>query len=484
MPGDAANPAGAPGALDLEIDGNPGELTFDAAGGIVRGTGGELQVSVAEARAADERPGELIGALQSGGLQVATSAGDGPPDDAVTLADTQLALWNDLGGAPLAVVMDTTTYHHARQALRGDTRAHNLLDLNLLAVAAVFFDYVIIQPDLITLETEEAGFTRIVYAAPGEDAHIEALHQVAVEECAGNRDDLQNAWQTFLNSQAVELDLDQAPLSPQDDNYYAYSGQDLPSDPDEIVEYVTQQTVRAVFNDRVAGALQLPYLASSVRLPVSQELIRSHAELLLMLRRVLGHKPADGAAQPGPFTPPEPMYAPLMLGVLLDRAAKAGGGASVMDRLVELREEMSDVRKFLRDHPDRGDWHEDPRKLLNELSGRLNADLKKSGVAKAQKAALTATAGATGLAFGPAASLAVKVLQVLLPEDAAATAARRMFQCEIFLLSDITQEAAQIATVDAQVDKVWGQPMDKATRKMLNRIAHLNADPLLRIGQI
>jgi hypothetical protein len=483
MPGDAADFAGAQGALDLEIDGSTGELAFDAAGGIVRGAGGELSVSADEVSAARERPGELVGALQSGGLQAAISTGDGVAED-MALADTQLALWNELGGAPLAVVMDTTTYHHARQALRGDIRAHNLLDLNLLAVAAVFFDYVFIQPDLIQPETEEADFTRIVYAAPGEDAHIKALHRLAVDECKRSRADLQEAWRTFLRDPSVELDLAHAPMGPEDDRYYRWSVQDLPSDRGHVVDDVTQQTVRAAFNDRVAGALQLPYLASSVRLPVSRELIRSHRELLFMLRRVLGHQPGGGATEAGPFTPPEPMYAPLMLGVLLDCASKAGSGGSVMDCLASLRERMSDVRAFLRDHPERADWHERPQALLREVSGRLNADLKKTGVAKAQNASLVATEGATGLLFGPIASLAVKVLQALLPKDAAANAARQIFRREILLLSDVTREATQIATVEAQIEKVWGRPMDSATRKTLDRIANLNADPLISIGHV
>jgi hypothetical protein len=481
MPDGPADPTGAPSALDLEIDGNAGELRFAAAGGTVRGARGELQISATEARAARERPGELTAALRSGGLQATSSAGAGVD---LTLADTQLALWNELGGAPLAVVMDTTTYHHARQALRGDIRAHNLLDLNLLAVAAVFFDYVFIQPDLLTLETEESPFTRIVQPAPGEHAHIKALHQVAVDECDRDHGRLQQAWRTFLNDDSVELDLAQAPMGPRDDNYYTWSGFDLPSGRGQVIEYVTQQTVRAVFNDRLAAALQLPYLASSVRLPVSQQLIRSHAELLSMLRHVLGHQPAEGVAQPSPFAPPEPMYAPLMLGVLLERAAKAGGGDSLMQCLMELREEKADVREYLRDHPDRGDWHEDPRKLIREVSGRLNANPAKGGVAKAQKTALLATVGATGLALGPVASLAIKMLQALLPEAAAAKAVRKLFQRELFLLADITREAAQMATVDAQVKKVWGRSMDDATVAALNRIAHLNADALLRPGQI
>jgi hypothetical protein len=37
--------------------------------------------------------------------------------------------------------------------------------------------------------------------------------------------------------------------------------------------------------------------------------------------------------------------------------------------------------------------------------------------------------------------------------------------------------------VDTQVERVWGKPMDNTTRKMLNRIASLNADALLRTGQ-
>lgn len=483
MPGDAANSASAPAALDLEIDGNAGELEFGAAGGTVRGAGGELPVTADEVRAAGDRPAELVAALDAGGLTAATSASESTDED-MALADTQLALWEELGGVPLAVVMDTTTYHHARQALRGDIRAHNLLDLNLLAVAAVFFDFLLIQPDLITPETEDSRFTHIVFAAPGEDAHIDALHRRAVDECERSRGDLEDAWRTYLRDPSVQLDLGRAPMSAGDDRYYRWSSQDMPSDRSAVDDYVTQQTVRAMFNDRLAAALELPYMASSVRLPVARELISSHAELLFMLGRVLGHVPAGGDTDPGPFTPAQPMYAPLMLGVLLDRASKAGGGDSVMDCLAELREQMSDVRAFLREHPGRAGWHERPQELLSEVSGRLNADLKKSKVTKAQKAAWVATAGATGLAFGPMATLAVKVLEALLPEDAAAKAARRMFRADMFLLSDVTREAAQIATVDAQVNKVWGQPMDSATRKTLDRIAHLNADPLLRIGHI
>jgi hypothetical protein len=203
-------------------------LSVGADGGTVRGAGGELQLSAAEAWAGSDRSHEVIGALQSGGVQAATSAGD-VLDDAVAFADTQYELWAELGGAPLVVVMDTTTYHHAREALRGDLRAHNLLDLNLLAVAAVFFDYVLIQPDLIAPEPEEMEFTRIVRPAKGEAAQIEALHRVAVDDCARELGDLQDAWRTFLRDDRVTLDLRRAPYGPRDDRYYSFSGQDLPS---------------------------------------------------------------------------------------------------------------------------------------------------------------------------------------------------------------------------------------------------------------
>lgn len=95
---------------------------------------------------------------------------------------------------------------------------------------------------------------------------------------------------------------------------------------------------------------------------------------------------------------------------------------------------------------------------------------------------MTAAAGASGAALGPAASLAVKVLEVLLPEDAAAKAARRIFQREIFLLADVTQEAAELATMSTQIERVWGREMDKQTHKTLNWIASLNADPLLTVA--
>jgi hypothetical protein len=121
-------------------------------------------------------------------------------------------------------------------------------------------------------------------------------------------------------------------------------------------EFASLQTVRSEFNDRIADALGLPYLASSVRLAPASALTNEHAQMLEALRAV-----ARGIA-PSAGPQGRTFKAPFLLGLLLEQMDSL---SQFPDRLADLRERFARFRDWLTNHPGRERWDAYPQELTS-----------------------------------------------------------------------------------------------------------------------
>ena len=252
-------------------------------------------------------------------------------------------LRDELSAGRLAVLVDTTTYKNAREAVSSDRVPSPiaLLDLSVLTVAAVCFDEIVIQPDLIDTPHEIAGVTHIL------DLDVAQRHDLANVYRAASRaarrpydlNRYEDNWATFLNRApgTVHLDMDSVPDTRQEEYWEsfnfvaAFDPTSSVGGSNELETYLAVQTVRTCFNDEVAGVLDVPYLASSVRLPVYARLIGAKADVVRVLTSVMGDVVRSPASASHPRFARVKLAAPFLLAMILRRMTAPrtiGGGCS------------------------------------------------------------------------------------------------------------------------------------------------------------
>lgn len=378
------------------------------------------------------------------------------------------------------VMVDATTYHHAIVAVQQrKLTAYTLLDLNLLAVAAVFFDAVIVQPERLEPGGAVAEFTHVLPIADGEHADLRSLYDDALSECERQGAFFQKAWCRLLRNDQLDLGLD-ADWQPHefDEQFYRHDAQDFPTrDFAKFRRYVRLQTARAVYNDLVAGALGIPYVASSVRVAAANAMIAQRHDTLMLLRRAFA-EPTHVAQETDEFAPYEPVRAPPVLGLLLERMRKHGGLDGLEAALAELREESEPLRKALRGHPDQLQWRHRPQGLFDAALPRPRSAASQ----RAQEATLLGMQAAAGAITGPVGAMTTRSAQAALPVDQGRDKFQKLLRPRLYILPDLAKEAAELRSLAGQVEDIWGTGLD-ITRLLstLNSIRRFNADPLLSV---
>jgi hypothetical protein len=238
----------------------------------------------------------------------------------------------------------------------------------------------------------------------------------------------------------------------------------------KLDEFTSQHTVRAEFNDRVAAGLNLPYLASSVRLAPASELVRSHNKMLKALRR------AAAVGTPGLEPTPASSYlAPFLLGVVLDEMDSPGEFGA---KLGELRDEFSGFREWIRYHPDRKDWHEQPQSLYADFPKKLAETL--SPTATRGKTTIATIQGAASFTPAkPAVDAAANVVKAARESPAVARRLARAFRPEVYTLLSVSADASQMPVFDAQIRRIWGGGLRVEDEDALKEIAGFKGDELL-----
>jgi hypothetical protein len=472
----------------VTLAGGTVEFMLSDTGGAIRGPQGVVVLTAAEALAMRDAASAVERDAREAGLAGAAERDEAP------LRDTRRALWKAIGEDALAIMLDTTTYYNAMAALgrqspspRSATpAAFHLLDLAALTVAGVCFDVVVIQPERYHPGDAFADFTYTLPVAERDRKAQDDLGREAAATCARRSSRYQSAWAAFLGLDGqLSLDFDAALKFFEDglgDTYgYAAALGFLERSYGELhgeSAYLPIQTVRAVYNDRVAGLLGLPYLPTSIRLPVAADLSRSRAELLDGIRLLAQSAPGSEPARPqSPTTPPAPLYAPFLLGLVL---ARMNSPDEFEDAVGYWRDRFAPFRSWLRTHPQRELWQAQPHALRRELAARMHDVTGPSNASVSETVAFEVLQGAASLTpVGPFAGSALKILRATQPASGLRRLMARLFKPELYLLFSISDEARHVATLDADITRIWGRRLTDDSRDALERIRRLNSDRLL-----
>jgi hypothetical protein len=424
-----------------------------------------VELTASEAEALAELPPDDLGSLLE-----ASHHRLGRPQWPREYRDDLNRLRSRLPTDGLCVLLDTTTVFHAtRLAGHAQPDAVALLDLALLAFAVVLFD------DVVVLSATRAS-PRVLQEAfvelaldPRDSVVANTLWTIAREAhgAAENPRRLQRwkgAWAGLLGvpSEQITLDMDAYDTytdSPPDwdgtiARHYAtrealVDWWDVSRDPDERSRFLSIQTLRTVFNDRLGTELGVPYMASCIRSTVHAELVWAKGDLQLLTDQLVantaGARPAGGDSS---HRYRVEVRAPFVLGLALERMRDP---EDLWPVLLTLRQEFAPLRKQLA--KDRETWESDAGSYVAAYRKRLGdaPDFLKSAKTVVDAAAVPLVDPVL-----PGSSAVAKSLIAALPASRVRRLYWRVFRPEMHLLFRVQREAGALRPLWNRVQAIWG----------------------------
>lgn len=400
-----------------------------------------------------------------------------------------------------AVLVDTSTLNGASISLEaGQPLPLCLLDLGTLTAALLLYDIVIVQPGSKLSVPGEFRDVIVPVIYPDHKFVSERLWTIYANtdnrtRVSGDLTLLEKRWGEFLGVKDVSLELSSLDKYQDSPEYWngmfahTYMGDAVwptMTGPDKAVlskrdEFLSIQTMRALFNDQFAGYLEIPYLASSLRTPVQD---------VILGRKMQGRLVADQLmATLGPPLAPPPLNdgspymaqvsAPFMLGLILEKMSTPSDYWRVVD---EYRERFAPLRKKLR--IDRDEWQDRPTEYIRDLLQPLGEAARSPG--KTVDAAMIAVGFIlTSPLQDPGFILpAIQMARLLTPVERLRRMYFKRFKPAIHLMFSVVDEARSLRTVDRQVASVWGREWTREEIKALEFIASRQAPDFSKLRSL
>jgi len=388
------------------------------------------------------------------------------------------------------VYIDTTTVRNASQAV-GYPTALSLLDLSVVTFGLVMSDTIYVQRGRQGYDGFLERFADAFHVLEFDRDFIEgplwyftAEYMNALTSESLAKAGLESRWQNFLGLES-EIKFSTDAIDASQDSPYAWDG--VPATHffdthlNDVNDFVSVQTVRALVNDNLAGAIGVPYISSSIRTPITSWLMANRIETQLLADQLIDQVAGIRAkkASRGPYATELSM--PFLTAVAVKRSTSAD---DYWNQVAELREQFEPVRRKFRE--DREDWR-----------GRKGPYLR-DYVTKALGGA-PSWVGAASSALETTATFAMDALSPIAPPGAAAGklgiklgfAARPLehlhnwyvkhFKPDLSILIEMHDEVDQLRSLDSDLERVWGQRWDRRQLDQLERLAHARADSFSKL---
>lgn len=404
----------------------------------------------------------------------------------------------------LLVMLDTTTVRDALHCLEyRNLTPLNLLDLGVLCFAAICFDRIVIQPGyhLQSINEHPDIFSIITYPDGFIPRTLWSICCDVSEDLPDRVDEMEagfeKAWCRFLSLDPGEIKLnlqawDQYQNSPAYWNGVMAShsssdlfGQSPPhgGDKRERDDFLSIQTNRVLFNDKLAGFLGLPYLASSIRSCVHSQVIAKKVETRLLVDRLIssiGPRPAESYKE-YPYVPE--CSAPFLLGLVLEQMRTPRDFFPVLktyrERFAPLRRKIWEDREMWTGGS--GSYLE---QFLKHLNGGVSEYIKRTedvieGSASVATSLVTATKSDAGLA-----KLGIKLLRLLNPGEKIYHLYLKYFKPEVYLLFSLVNEAKRLHMAEERVRSIWGRSWTRKEHEQLEFLAASHPGEFLRLRKL
>lgn len=398
--------------------------------------------------------------------------------------DIRFGTPNFLDEFPNSVLLDSTTLRNAEDCLNGHVTPVNLLDLSVFCTAVICYDRVVVQPFRSEILDEfPAVFSPLDYSPNAISGTLWTICAELFNSHGPNSPDireLESAWKETFKRDDIALDIpstdhyqdspglwDGIPASQFAERLFSGAGVER----NHLNRFLSVQTMRALFNDVLAGLMGVPYVSTSIRAPILVVIMQRKVKLKPIVDAVIEALSSPARGMPdGELSYASAISAPFFLGVVLERSQRPG---DILGNLIMYREKAEPLRRQL--NKDREAW-----------SGRGNAYLRKvcqsmtrfvaTETDLAEKAVNTTVATLSPLVtasqpYVQMASLGVKLTMLLRPLDKMKTLYNRVFKPHIYWLNELSDEAKAVRDVDVQLLRVFGHSWTKEMRSQLELLA-------------
>lgn len=401
---------------------------------------------------------------------------------------------------PLSVFIDTTTVHNAQRALAGDINAVFLVDLAIVAFASVMYDEIILLQHPGVGDLPDYFKKRVRPSRDFADVYFKGLLNGVVSEAEGSPNgkqpplaELQEAWEDFLKLEKGSIKLNLWSFDQHQDSQHwdglvgaGFFGEDREVYADQqssIIRFIEAQTVRTLFNSRLAGIAGIPYLASSLRNPVHCALLARGLDLSSAQDVIISRlKPT--ALSGLPKTPArEAISLPLMLGIVLKDRELTGIGRfwNVLKKYRDLAAPLrQDIRDFQRNDATPSQvaqrylswvYDEIPRHVIDSAvtatEKGLNAALYAIPPVSASTTAVSAILALIKLATKP-------IIRAVAPQ----------LNPALHVVFRLDEEARGLIDLQAQIANVWGKQINRRDLEQLHRLTQTNPNRHLLLRQL
>jgi len=415
----------------------------------------------------------------------------------------------------LSVMLDTTTVFNALHCVTYPKFPHPtaLLDLSVFTFAVLCFDHVIMQPfsrtPLLRDFPEENVFVVMQY--PDKEFVYNSLHSLRADInnniSAINVNGFASAWAKLFKKKPGEIQLDLRIVHKYHDSPYYWDGVYVGAYLDrqvsalqpanltasgrdsDLEEFLSIQTSCVLFNDSLAGALNLPYMTSSFRNCVYSELLKrkirgplADAEEEFKRPHVLDvvlskNAPANYQAKKKSLYT-DYFSAPFLLGLVLEKMNKPEDYWRVLS---EYRKELAPLRKKILKDKDKWEGREVgyAKELLEPL-----AELRKDKKLRSEDLAEVVESSATFALPLPSldenkvnlVSLALKLKKLIKPY------ALKFYKPELYVLNNLADEAKSLKALEVTIKRIWGDTWKAGSSSILNHFATIDTRMFIRLG--
>jgi hypothetical protein len=398
-----------------------------------------------------------------------------------------------------SVLLDTTTFASAALALEEGPKAAPLLDLSTVTNAFVLYEQIIIQRSILCEipSTLKSALKMLHCDRSTMTGTLWSTNVLAANAATDQQPNpMTDAWRAFLGRDDIRLDSrawneeqdspgiwDGVPASYYIDYHQAPSITTVPSTPGELKslnDFLSIQTIRTLFNDRVASMLGVPYVAASMRSPVHALLLSQKIKTQHLADRLLSQIGPPTLEAPSTTAYVNELSVPFLLGIAFTRMKTPSDYWAVVQ---ELRDSFAPLRARIA--ADREEWQGRSGVYLSEYLKHLK-DYMPPGLRIAQEAATgtSALAAAVSPVGGGLVDLAVKMACALKTTEKAYHWYLKHFKPHIYVVVEMATEAKSLRAVENEVERLWSSQWTRRDHDQLERLSVSRPEVFSRLRKL
>ena len=455
---------------------------------------------------------------------------DGLPDGgraAIGAVSNPFRLWREQVEPDRSVVlMDTTTFKNALEALGDFPDASLLLDLNTLCAGFIFYDRLAV-PKTLPLEAVDFGplpVRSLTYNVEKMERPFRELWELGQRQL--EQWEPEKIWKDFFRGTEIYDFIrwtnfndyfDSTGTTPTPyplDKWVEYGGTEfrlslllqqevgkaeMNGAYQRIADLVVVQSHRAAFMDMLASALGIPYLCTAIRSPIYRRLLRDRSfrrwEGCFERAKDICALPSLGAGALGRSSSPN-IRIGLPLALVLKRAGEGAGGDHQTDRakqfwsaLASVRSDAQQFREYLLRLETSKTEFNPPKTSPLEPFGKLvdfaweqgaNAAGASFGIPPIATGIVVKLLNVTGWVSGAIRVIAERTgvadrrcVQLLVEQVA------RLIQPKTHFFLSMTRTAAQLASepTGVLIERFWGRKLDESQHQWLRLFERSHRPP-------